>query len=86
MLMSSVLQIAAIVAVAVVEGLSHVNWRLYTKMVVWWSLSCIAVLLATAFLNWQGTAKMSGNVQAARMFQLHCCSLGHHFPQLASCC
>ena len=55
-LVSGVLQLAALVAVGVIEGLSHVNWRLFAKIVAWWGLSCIAVLLATAFLNWQGMA------------------------------
>ena len=50
------MQISAIVAVGAVEGLSHVNWSLYFKLVTWWYLGCIPVFFATALLNWQGVA------------------------------
>lgn len=50
------LQISAIVAVGAVEGLSHVNWSLYLKLVAWWYLGCIPVFFFTALLTWQGEA------------------------------
>lgn len=57
--MYGVVQISAIVAVGIVEGMSHVNWRLYIKMMLWWYLGCIPVFLVTALFNWQGTADMT---------------------------
>lgn len=48
------LQASAIVAVGMVEGAPHVNWSLCCKMTGLWSLGCVSVFLAAAFLNWQG--------------------------------
>ena len=47
-------QITSIVTVGALEGVSHVNWRQYFKLVAWWYLGCIPVFLFTAFLFWQG--------------------------------
>lgn len=59
-------QVTAIVAVGAMEGVSHVNWRQYFKLVTWWFLGCIPVFLVTAFLFWQG-AMASGH----RWHELH---------------
>ena len=48
------LQVAAIVAVGAMEGVSHVNWKQYFKLLIWWYLGCIPNVLVTAFLFWQG--------------------------------
>ena len=55
--MYGVVQISAIVAVGIVEGMSHVNWRLYIKMMLcgtlgvylssWSQLSSIGKVLLT---------------------------------------
>ena len=49
------LQVGAIVAVGMVEGIPHVNWSLSNKMAAWWGFGCVSVFLLAAFLNWQGS-------------------------------
>ena len=44
------------VAVGLVEGPSHVNWKLLTKIVLWWVAGFVVVMLATAAVIAQGNA------------------------------
>ncbi len=46
----------AVVAVGLVEGPSHVNWKLLTKIVLWWVAGFVVVMLATAAVIAQGNA------------------------------
>ncbi len=46
--MTTILQVGAVVAVGLVEGPSHVHWKLLTKIVLWWVAGFAVVMLATA--------------------------------------
>jgi phosphate/sulfate permease len=46
--------VGAVVAVGLVEGPSHVNWKLLTKIVLWWVAGFAVVMLATAAVIAQG--------------------------------
>ena len=48
------LQVSAIVAVGVTEGVAHVNWNKYLAILAWWYLGCIPLFAITALFNWQG--------------------------------
>jgi len=48
------LQVTAIVAVGVTEGVGHVNWKKYLAIVTWWYLGCIPLFAVTALMFWQG--------------------------------
>ncbi len=48
------LQVSAIVAVGVTEGVAHVNWNKYLKIVAFWYLGCVPLFAITALFNWQG--------------------------------
>lgn len=52
----AVLQISAVVAIGVVEGLSHVNLRKVYIITWWWAGSLVPICLITAALMAQGTA------------------------------
>lgn len=51
---NTVLQISAVVAVGLVEGIRHVNWTMLVSMLKWWVLGFAAVVLCTAGLIAQG--------------------------------
>lgn len=48
------LQVSAIVAVGVTEGIAHVNWNKCLQVIAWWYLGCIPLFAITALFNWQG--------------------------------
>ena len=37
------LQVSAIMAVGLMEGATHVNWRKFWAIVAWWYLGCVPV-------------------------------------------
>ena len=47
---------AAVVAVGLVEGPSHINCKLLAKIVLWWVAGFVVVMLATAAVIAQGNA------------------------------
>ena len=49
-----VVQIFAIIAVGLTEGVTHVNWKKFATIVTWWFLGCILVFGVTALIFWQG--------------------------------
>ena len=53
------MQITAVVAVGVAEGLSHVNLRKVYVITLWWFGSIIPICLITAALMAQGGNTMS---------------------------
>ncbi|DBA79484.1 TPA: hypothetical protein ACH3X2_007754 [Trebouxia sp. C0005] len=46
--------VGAVVAVGLMEGPSHVDWKLLTKIVLWWVAGFVVVMLATAAVIAQG--------------------------------
>ncbi len=52
------MQVSAIVAVGLTEGVDHVNWKKFFKIVAWWYLGCIPVFAVTAIAYWQGDAPL----------------------------
>lgn len=53
-LKSNALQVSAVIAVGLVEGIQHVNWRRLATILTWWILGFAAVILATAVFVAQG--------------------------------
>lgn len=49
------LQFTGILVVGLVEGITHVNWTVANRLILWWALATIPVFLFPAFLTWQGT-------------------------------
>ena len=49
-------QVSAVIAVGLVEGTSHVNWRVLNKIVLWWIVGFCLVMLTTSLLVAQGNA------------------------------
>ena len=43
-------------AVGLIEGVSHVNWKKFWAIVAWWYLGCLPVFALTALFNWQGAS------------------------------
>ena len=48
------LQVSAVIAVGLVEGTRHVNWRMLVSILKWWVLGYAAVIAGTAALVFQG--------------------------------
>ncbi len=67
------LQVSAIVAVGVTEGVAHVNWNKYLKILAWWYLGCVPLFAITALFNWQGDWPSTPNASAlASVMHLRC--------------
>ena len=49
-----VIQVSAVIAVGLVEGFSHVNWKMFFQLLWWWVLGFLAVVLSTTVLVAQG--------------------------------
>ena len=49
-----VLQVSAVIAVGLVEGFSHVNWKMFFQLIWWWTVGFLVVVLSTAALVAQG--------------------------------
>lgn len=49
-----VLQVSATVAIGLVEGIAHVNWRLVLTMLAWWNAGFFLVIVITAACVAQG--------------------------------
>ena len=45
---------SAVIAVGLVEGIRHVNWRMVASILTWWILGFAALILGTALLVAQG--------------------------------
>ncbi len=54
--MTAILQVGSVVAVGLVEGPLHVNWKLLTKIALWWVAGFVVVMLATAAVIAQGNS------------------------------
>lgn len=50
-------QIAAVVAVGLMEGVAQVNWRKVGIIAFWWFLAPAPLIAISAFLYWQGTTR-----------------------------
>ena len=48
------IQVSALVAIGMVEGFSHVNWSMVTRLLKWWVMGFALVVLCTAALVAQG--------------------------------
>lgn len=49
-------QVSAVTAVGLVEGTSHINWRVLNKILLWWIVGFCLVMLTTSLLVAQGDA------------------------------
>ena len=54
--MTAILQVGSVVAAGLVEGPLHVNWKLLTKIALWWVAGFVLVMLATAAVIAQGNS------------------------------
>ena len=48
------MQVSAVAAVGIAEGVSHVNWRLLAKILLWWVAGFCLTMIATSALIAQG--------------------------------
>ena len=48
------MQVSAVAAVGIAEGVSHVNWRLLAKILLWWVAGFCLTMVATSALIAQG--------------------------------
>lgn len=70
------LQVSAIVAVGVTEGVAHVNWSKYLVILAWWYLGCVPLFAITALFNWQGDQHPMANASALAPV-MHICNVLH---------
>ena len=70
------LQVSAIVAVGVTEGVAHVNWSKYLVILAWWYLGCVPLFAITALFNWQGDQHPMANASALASV-MHICNVLH---------
>ena len=47
-------QVSAVTAVGLVEGSSHVNWKMLFSMLLWWTVGFALVMVCTSALVAQG--------------------------------
>ena len=56
---ANVMQVSSVIAVGLVEGSSHVHWRLVYKTLIWWTFGFLLTMVITTFLVAQGLLPMS---------------------------
>ena len=61
-------QISAVVAVGLVEGLGQVNWRKVALIAAWWFLGPFPIIVAALFIFWQGNKHRSYTLAGAHQF------------------
>ncbi len=50
----TLMQVSAVAAVGIAEGVSHVNWRVLAKILLWWVAGFCLTMVATSALIAQG--------------------------------
>ena len=48
------MQVSSVVAIGMVEGITHVNWKLLFTMLLWWGLGFFLIIAFTAACAAQG--------------------------------
>ena len=51
---SALLQVSSVVAIGLVEGSSHVNWKLLCTTLLWWAVGFFVTIVVTALCVAQG--------------------------------